>query len=121
MTTEQLIFNTPVVGGLATGIASPTLRDFVAAMFSLDSGDGIVDVDAVERIREGEFDDWVLAATRSGLFSAHEVEALAQSWHADPRSLFEALLADADDVSRKRYETVWDSLADTDTDTLEYA
>jgi hypothetical protein len=119
MTTEQLIRNTPVAGGLATGKASQPLRDFVAAMFSLDAGDRIIEVDAVQRIHEGYFDDWILAATRSGLFSAREIEALAQAWHADPRSLFEVLLVDADDMSRKRYGTVWDSL--TDTDMLEYA
>ncbi|QSE77705.1 hypothetical protein [Rhodococcus koreensis] len=119
MTTEQLVRN-PVFAGRAAGdIASQSPRDVVAAMFSFDLDNGNVDFDAVERIREREFDDWVLAATRSGLFSPREIEALARSWHADPRSLFEALLTDADDMTRKRYEIAWDSLDKADS--LEYA
>ena len=119
MTTEQLVRNPVVAVRVAADIASQSPRDVVAAMFSFDLDDREVDFDAVERIRERDFDDWVLAAARSGLFSPREIEALARSWHADPRSLFEALLTDADDMTRKRYEIVWDSLDEADS--LEYA
>ena len=119
MTTEQLVRNPVVAVRVAADIASQSPRDVVAAMFSFDLDDRDVDFDAVERIRERDFDDWVLAAARSGLFSPREIEALARSWHADRRSLFEALLTDADDMTRKRYEIVWDSLDEADS--LEYA
>ncbi|ABH00137.1 conserved hypothetical protein (plasmid) [Rhodococcus jostii RHA1] len=119
MTTEQLVRNTIIAGRVAADIASQSPRDLVAAMFSFDLEDGNVDLDAVERIRDRDFDDWVLAATRSGLFTPREVEALARSWHADPRSLFEELLTDADDLTRRRYEIVWDSLDEADS--REYA
>lgn len=119
MTTEQLVRNPVVAVRVAADIASQSPRDVVAAMLSFDLDDGKVDLDAVERIRERDFDDWVLAATRSGLFSPREIEALARLWHADPRSLFEALLTDADDMTRKRYEIAWDSLDEADS--LEYA
>ena len=119
MTTEQLVCNPVVAGRVADGIARGPLRDVVAAMFSFDLEDGDVDVDAVERIRAGDFDDWVSAAARSGLFTPREIEALARWWHADPRSLFEALLTDADDMTRRRYEIVWDSLDQADS--REYA
>ncbi|PQP20893.1 hypothetical protein [Rhodococcus opacus] len=119
MTTEQLVRNTIIVGRVAYGIASRPPRDIVAAMFSFDLDGGDVDLDAVERIRAGDFDDWVSAAARSGLFSPREVEALARPWHADPRSLFEALLTDADDMTRRRYEIVWNSLDQADS--REYA
>ncbi|TQC49808.1 hypothetical protein EEB14_07600 [Rhodococcus sp. WS4] len=119
MTTEQLVPKPVVVGRGVADIARQSLRDVVAAMFSFDLEDGDVDLDAVERIRAGEFDDWVSAAARSGLFASQEIEALARSWHADPRSLFEALLTDADDMTRKRYEIVWDSLDEADS--REYA
>ena len=114
MTTEQQVRNPVVAGGGAADIACRPPHDVVAAMFSFDLGDGDIDLDAVERIREGDFDDWVLAAARSGLFSPCELEALARSWHADPRSLFEALLTDSDDMTRRRYEIVWDSLGEAD-------
>ncbi|EID79877.1 MULTISPECIES: hypothetical protein [Rhodococcus] len=119
MTTEQLARHTVDTGRIAADIASHPPCDVVAAIFPLEPGDGHVDLDAVERIRAGEFDDWTLAAARSGLFSPREIEALARSWHADPRSLFEALLTDSDDMTRRRYEIVWDSLAEADS--REYA
>ena len=119
MTTEQLVRNTIIAGRVAADIARQPLRDVVAALFSFDLGDGDVDLDAVERIRERDFDDWVLAATRSGLFSPREIESLARSWHADPRTLLEALLTDSDDMTRKRYEIAWDSLDQADS--VEYA
>ncbi len=84
MTTEQLVRNPIVTGRVTADIASQSPRDVVAAMFSFDLDDGKVDLDAVERIREREFDDWISATARSGLFSPQEIEALARSWHADP-------------------------------------
>jgi hypothetical protein len=114
MTTEQLVRNTVVAGEGAADITCRPRRDLAAATLSFDLEDGDVDLDAVERIREGDFDDWVLAATRSGLFSPHEIEDLTWSWHTDPRSLFEALLTDSDEMTRRRYEIVWDSLDEAD-------
>ena len=88
-------------------------------MFSFDLDDGKVDLDAVERIRERDFDDWVSAATRSGLLSPREIEALARSWHADPRSLLDAHHANSDDLTRRRYQAIWNSLGTLDA--VEYA
>ncbi|MGW5151803.1 hypothetical protein [Rhodococcus koreensis] len=120
MTTEQRGRTPAVVAGRVTAdIARQPLRDVVTALLSFDLEDGDVDVDAVERIRERDFDDWGDAVTRSGLFTPPEIEALARSWHADPRSLFEALLTGSDDMTRKRYEIVWDSLDQADS--REYA
>jgi len=42
-----------------------------------------------------------------------------QSWHADPRSLFDALLANSDDLTRRRYQAIWNSLGTLDA--VEYA
>ncbi|MFF2113621.1 hypothetical protein [Rhodococcus koreensis] len=119
MTTEQRV-RTPVVAGrVAADIAGQPLRDVVAALFSFDLEDAQIDPHAVERIRERDFDDWGDAATRSGLFTPPEIESLARSWHADPRTLLEALLTDSDDMTRKRYEIAWDSLDQVDS--VEYA
>jgi hypothetical protein len=119
MTTEQLVHDADVQGRIADGIARRPFCDVVAAMFSFDLDDRDVDFDAVERIRAGEFDDWVRATARSGLFTPREVETMARSWHANPRSLFEELLTDSDDLARRRYEIVWASLDEADT--REYA
>jgi hypothetical protein len=42
-----------------------------------------------------------------------------QSWHADPRSLFDALLANSDDLTRRRYQAIWNSPGTLDA--VEYA
>ncbi|MDV7246005.1 MULTISPECIES: hypothetical protein [Rhodococcus] len=96
--------------------------DLFASMFSLDLGDGDVDYDAVERIHDGEFGEWTLAAARSGLFPPHAVEALQQSWQKTPRSLLDALLTDADEMTRKRCNIIWAGLDEASSfDTAEYA
>lgn len=91
----------------------------VSAMFSLDLDEGKVDHAAVARIHDGDFDEWILAAARSGLFSPQAVEALVQWWEDDPKSLFDALLVEADEITRKRYEVAWNSLDEAAS--LEYA
>ncbi|MGV9866376.1 hypothetical protein [Rhodococcus koreensis] len=69
-----------------------------------------LDLDAIARIRQCQFDDWVVPAARSGLLAAHEIEALAQSWYACPRSLFDALLADSDELTRRRCQAISNSI-----------
>ncbi|EID78048.1 MULTISPECIES: hypothetical protein [Rhodococcus] len=117
MTTEQLVRNTIIAVALSdpfdcvevdvpvVEVEGEHCRDNVSGRLAGDIG--------------GDFDDWVLAATRSGLFTPREIEALARSWHADPRTLFGALLTYADDMTRKRYEIAWDSLDEADS--REYA
>ncbi|MFZ2174537.1 MAG: hypothetical protein WAW17_10955 [Rhodococcus sp. (in: high G+C Gram-positive bacteria)] len=97
-------------GTLADSVVPAPSNDVFGAMFSLDLGDGDVDQDAVERIQDGELEEWVEAAARSGLFTAEAVGALALSWQENPKSLFDALLGGADEMTRKRYELVWDAL-----------
>ncbi|MDF3306676.1 hypothetical protein CJ179_42000 [Rhodococcus sp. ACS1] len=96
--------------------------DVFATMFTLDLGDGEVDRDAVERIHGGDFDEWIEAAARSGLFTPQAVAALVQQWQENPKSLFDALLVDADEMTHKRYAIIWDALDDVDTfESVEYA
>ncbi|PBC39175.1 hypothetical protein CJ179_37880 [Rhodococcus sp. ACS1] len=110
MTTEQCVSDTDGTGQAAMPIHTQTLHDLVAAMCSVDTSDGPLDLDAVARIRQHQFDDWILAAARSGFLTAREIDTLVQSWHADPRSLFDALLANSDDLTRRRYQAIWNSL-----------
>jgi len=108
MSTEQSVRDTDGAGQAAMPIRTRKLQDLVAAMWSVDTSDEL-DLDAVARIRERQFDDWILAAARSGVFSAREIDTLAQFWHASPRSLFDALLADSDELTRRRYQAIWNS------------
>ncbi|TQC46648.1 hypothetical protein EEB14_24855 [Rhodococcus sp. WS4] len=84
--------------------------DYVAAMFSLDFVAGGFDRDAVERIHRGVFDEWISALSRSGLFTHRAVADVVQSWQDNPKSLVDALLADADEMTLKRYEITWEAL-----------
>ncbi|NHU49030.1 hypothetical protein [Rhodococcus sp. A14] len=108
MTTEQSVRDTDGAGQTTLPIRTRKLQDLVAAMWSVDTSDEL-DFDAVARIRQRQFDDWILAAARSGLFSPREIDTLVQCWHADPRSLFDALLADSDELTRRRYQAIWNS------------
>ncbi|WP_345341246.1 hypothetical protein, partial [Rhodococcus olei] len=76
-------------------------RDFVA--------DGIAD-DAVDRIHRGEIDDWVRALAWSGLFTNLVVASAAHAWRRDPRSLLDALLGAADEVTVRRVDAAWNAL-----------
>jgi hypothetical protein len=84
--------------------------DYVAAMFSHDFVEGGFDLDAVERIRRGVFEEWISAVARSGVFSDREVAGVVEAWRRDPKSLLDALLQDADEVTRRRYESTWEAL-----------
>lgn len=47
---------------------------------------------------------------------------LVQQWQENPKSLFDALLVDADEMTHKRYAIIWDALDDVDTfESVEYA
>ncbi|MDV7354050.1 hypothetical protein R4282_13645 [Rhodococcus oxybenzonivorans] len=83
---------------------------YVAALLSLDFVDGAFRGDAVERIHRGEVDEWDFALARTGLFGNRAVAEAVQSWRDDPRSLLDALLTDADEVLRKRYDVAWQAL-----------
>lgn len=84
--------------------------EFVRALFAYEFLDGGADHDAIEQIHRGEIDDWVDALDRSGMFDEHTVGELAARWHAQPKLLFDALIADADEVTRRRCETAWAAL-----------
>ncbi|WP_027500111.1 hypothetical protein [Rhodococcus sp. UNC363MFTsu5.1] len=84
--------------------------DYVAAMFSYDFVEGGFDLDEVERIRCGVFEEWTSAVARSGVFSDKEVAGVVEAWRRDPKLLLDALLRDADEVTHRRYESAWDAL-----------
>ncbi|MGW5151919.1 hypothetical protein [Rhodococcus koreensis] len=110
MSTEQSVRDTGGTGQATMPIRIRKLQDLVAAMCSIDTSDEPLDLDAIARIRQCQFDDWVVPAARSGLLAAHEIEALVQCWYACPRSLFDALLADSDELTRRRCQAIWNSI-----------
>lgn len=87
--------------------------DYISAVFGPDFVDGHSSLDAVEHIHCGDVGDWVDALGRSGLFSNRVVADAERAWKADPRLLLEALLADADQMTAKRFDIIWESLERT--------
>ncbi|CCF61880.1 hypothetical protein [Nocardia cyriacigeorgica] len=87
-------------------------RELVAAMFSAEFVDGGVDPAALRRVHAGEHREWATALDRSGMFGTETVAAVTAQWRADPRVLLEALLTEADDVTRRRCLAAWSALDD---------
>lgn len=103
------------------GDVPPEYRELVAATFAGEYADGAVDHDALRRIRAGEFGPWLSALDRSGLFDANALANLAERWRADPQALLDALLHDADDVTRRRWLSAWSALIQPPESAKDYA
>ncbi|MFC9790180.1 hypothetical protein [Rhodococcus sp. NPDC127528] len=82
-------------------LGSPTY-DLVNAVLSYEYDGGEVDVHAIDRVRRGETDEWMIALSDSGLFSDDALVSVLGAWHRDPELLVDALLGGADEVSRRR-------------------
>ncbi|MFD4368450.1 hypothetical protein [Rhodococcus sp. NPDC058521] len=99
---------------LSSNATALTPGDYISAVFGLDFLAAPYSFESVARIHNGEVDDWVNAIARSGLFSNRVVADAAFAWEANPRLILMALLADADEMTHKRFEMVWDSLGRVD-------
>ncbi|WP_051407446.1 hypothetical protein [Nocardia sp. CNY236] len=82
-------------------------RELVAAMFASEFVDGEIDPETLRRVHAGEHDEWLTALDRSGMVGKEVLADLAEVWRGDPRELLEALLAEADEVARRRCLTAW--------------
>ncbi|WP_067846546.1 hypothetical protein [Nocardia lijiangensis] len=91
-------------------VESPDYRELIGALFADEFADGAVDLEALRRIHAGEFDGWLSALDRSGLFGKQALATVEEQWGRDPRILLDALLADADDVTRRRWLMAWSGL-----------
>ncbi|WP_280310945.1 hypothetical protein [Nocardia abscessus] len=66
--------------------------------------------DVLRRVHADEHEEWLNALDRSGVFGKEALADLADTWRRDPRELPEALLAEADDVARRRCLAAWSGL-----------
>ncbi|RVW06697.1 hypothetical protein EF834_00355 [Rhodococcus spongiicola] len=78
-------------------------------MFADEFMDG-VDHDSIERLHRGDVQDWVDSVARSGLFMSGQVARAEATWRHDPKSLLDALLSEADEMTAKRCELIWSEL-----------
>ncbi|MBJ8348088.1 hypothetical protein [Antrihabitans sp. YC2-6] len=86
------------------------VRDLIAAMFSYEFIDGGVDYDSIEQIHRGDIGEWLEALDRSGLFDEATIDAVGDRWRQRPKDLLEVLLADADEMTRRRCSVTWSVL-----------
>ncbi|MFD0365695.1 hypothetical protein ACFQZZ_30025 [Nocardia sp. GCM10030253] len=91
-------------------VDSPDYRELVAAMFSHEFVDGGIDESVLRRIHAGRFDEWITALDRSGVFDKAALATVAEQWRRDPLVLLDALLDEADDVTRRRCLATWSAL-----------
>jgi hypothetical protein len=82
-------------------------RSDLCVMFSYELFDGGLDYESIGRIHRGEFDEWISALARAGLFTNEGIRSIEQQWRDDPRTLLDALLSKADEVTVKRYQDIW--------------
>ncbi|MFF0817548.1 hypothetical protein ACFYVR_20630 [Rhodococcus sp. NPDC003318] len=82
-------------------LASPT-KELVSAVLFCEWDGGEIDVHAIDRVRDGEMAEWQEALSDSGLFTDEALVAIVAAWRSDPELLVDALLAGADEVSRRR-------------------
>ncbi|MFD4292897.1 hypothetical protein ACFWPA_08750 [Rhodococcus sp. NPDC058505] len=82
-------------------LASPT-KDLVTAVLFSEWDGGEIDVHAIDLVRDGEMSEWREALSDSGLFTDEALVEIVAAWRRDPELLVDALLAGADEVSRRR-------------------
>lgn len=87
-----------------THLASPT-NDLVNAVLCYEWDGDEIDVHAIDLVRDGELSEWREALSDSGLFTDEALVAIVGAWRRDPELLVDALLAGADEVSRRRLKT----------------
>ncbi|MEV0684153.1 hypothetical protein AB0I35_09830 [Nocardia sp. NPDC050378] len=79
--------------------------ELVGALLGAD-----IEADAMRRVYAGDHDDWMTALESTGLFDLRALAEIASSWAADPRVLRDALLAEADEFTRRRCLAEWAAL-----------
>ena len=84
--------------------------ELAAAMFSYEFLDGGVRYETIERIHQGEVEEWVAALAATGLLDARDLGRIGTVWRRNPRQLLDALLTAADEITRHRCTTAWAAL-----------
>ncbi|MEU4813453.1 hypothetical protein AB0H20_30000 [Nocardia fluminea] len=81
--------------------------EMVVALLAAEFADAGIDADAMERVYTGAHDEWARALEATGVFGVRAVAEITACWAADPRVLRDALLAEADEFTRRRCLAAW--------------
>lgn len=83
--------------------------ELVGALLAAEFADAGIDVEAMRRVYTGAHEEWLSALESTGLFGVQALAEIASHWTADPRLLRDALLAEADEFTRRRCSAAWAS------------
>lgn len=82
--------------------------ELVGALLAAEFAD--IDADAMCRVHAGAHGEWLAALETTGLFGRTALAEIAACWAADPTLLRDALLGEADELTRRRCLSAWSSL-----------
>ncbi|MFE6925796.1 hypothetical protein ACFVAV_32615 [Nocardia sp. NPDC057663] len=81
--------------------------ELVGALLAAEFADAGIDPDAMGRVHAGAHEEWLSALEATGMFGIRALAEIAAEWAADPRLLRDALLAEADEFTRRRCLATW--------------
>ncbi|WP_336085095.1 hypothetical protein [Nocardia sp. SSK8] len=84
--------------------------ELVGALLAAEYADAGIDIDAMRAVRAGEHGEWLAALEATGLFGHTALNEIALAWARDPKTLRDALLAEADEFTRRRCLAAWAAL-----------
>ncbi|MFC4125046.1 hypothetical protein [Nocardia rhizosphaerae] len=84
--------------------------DIVGALLAAEYADAGIDPDAMRRVHAGEHTEWLAALESTGMFGVRALAEIAAAWAATPILLRDALLAEADEFTRRRCLAAWTAL-----------
>ncbi|WP_446224577.1 hypothetical protein ACTWPB_05290 [Nocardia sp. IBHARD005] len=81
--------------------------ELVGALLAAEFADAGIDTDAMRSVHTGAHHEWLSALESTGMFDVRAMAEIAQRWAADPALLRDALLAEADELTRRRCLAAW--------------
>ncbi|MFD3705594.1 hypothetical protein ACFWUP_20835 [Nocardia sp. NPDC058658] len=83
--------------------------EMVGGLLAVEFAEAGIDTDVMHRVYTGAHAEWLQALEASGMFGVRALAEIAEQWIADPCLLRDALLAEADELTRRRCLAAWTS------------
>ncbi|MEV0550776.1 hypothetical protein [Nocardia salmonicida] len=83
--------------------------ELVGALLAAEFADAGLDTEAMHCVHSGVHQEWLSALEATGMFDVRAMAEIAARWSADPALLRDALLAEADELTRRRCLAAWAS------------
>ncbi|WP_410873534.1 hypothetical protein [Nocardia sp. A7] len=83
--------------------------EMVGALLAAEFADVGIDPDVMHLVYTGAHAQWLQALEATGMFGVRALAEIAAHWAADPCLLRDALLAESDELTRRRCLAVWAS------------